>query len=85
VFDEPGLVMVRPELDTRKASGADIALRTFDARVLATSPVVVRLHRGAVLPHLQHPHLEPLPSAPGAPPAPASSSTAPPATPAPSH
>jgi hypothetical protein len=68
-FDEPGLLMIRPELDTRKASGADIGLRTFDGRVLAASPVVVRLHQGLQHPHLQHPHLEPLPSAPPPPPA----------------
>jgi hypothetical protein len=74
-FDEPGLVVVRPELDTRKASGADIALRTFDGRVVATSPVVVRLHQGLKHPRLQHPHLQPLPSTPPPPPGPAPSSS----------
>ena len=77
-FDEPGLVMVRPELDTRKASGADIALRTFDGRVLATSPVVVRLHQGSKRPHLQHPHVEPLPTDPAPSPTPPPSSAPPP-------
>jgi hypothetical protein len=79
-FDSPGLVMVRPELDTRKASGADIALRTFDGRVAATSPVVVRLHQGLQRPRLQRPHLEPLPAPPppaSPPPAPSSSSALP--------
>jgi len=77
-FDEPGLVVVRPELDTRKASGADIALRTFDGRVVATSPVVVRLHQGLKHPRLQHPHLEPLPTAPtsSTPPAPSAAPAA---------
>lgn len=63
-FAEPGLVVLRPALDTRRASGADIALRTFDGVVLATSPVFVRLHQGLKPPRLQRPHLEPLPSAP---------------------
>ena len=82
-FDEPGLVIVRPELDTRKASGAEIALRTFDGRVVATSQTVVRLHHGLQHPRLQHPHLEPLPTAPGPSAAPSSSSTPAP-SPAPS-
>jgi hypothetical protein len=82
--DHPGLLMVRPEVDTRRASGADIGLRTFDGRVLASSPVVVRLHRGSSPPHLQHPHLEPLPDAPPAVSGPASSSSAAPPPPAPS-
>jgi hypothetical protein len=84
-FDDPGLVIVRPELDTRKASGADIALRTFDGRVLATSPVVVRLHHGLKLPRIQHPHVEPLalPLSPG-PAAPAPSPSSPSLSPAPS-
>ena len=77
-FDLPGLVVVRPELDTRKASGAEIALRTFDGRVVATSPTVVRLHQGLQQPHLQHPHLEPLPTAFAPSAAPSASSAAPP-------
>ncbi len=60
-FDEPGLVIVRPELDTRQASGADLGLRTFDGRVLASSPIIVRLRQGSSTPRLTHPHLEPLP------------------------
>jgi hypothetical protein len=79
-FDEPGLVIVRPELDTRRASGADIALRTFDGRVLASSPVIVRLHQGSAPRRLQRPRLEPLPAqspAPSASSLPAASATAP--------
>jgi len=82
-FDEPGLVMVRPELDTRRASGADIALRTFDGDVLGMSPVVVRLHQGLKRPHLQHPHIEPLPAAPEPSSAPAASAPPPSSPPAP--
>jgi hypothetical protein len=63
-FAEPGLLLVRPGLDTRHASGADLALRTFDGEVLAASPVLVRLHQGLKEPRLQRPHLEPAPSAP---------------------
>jgi hypothetical protein len=82
-FDEPGLVVVRPELDTRKASGADVALRTFDGRVLAKKPVIVRLHHGHKHPRLQHPHLEPLPSSTPSPAAAPSASSAPTDSPAP--
>jgi hypothetical protein len=79
-FDEPGLLLVRPQLDTRKASGADIGLRTFDGQVAATAPVVVRLHQGRKPPHLQRPHVEPLPSAaPSSSAAPAASASAGPA------
>jgi hypothetical protein len=40
-FDQPGLYTVRPELDTRRASGRSINLRTFDG--LAAAPVPTRL------------------------------------------
>ena len=60
-FDGPGLLVVRPEMDTRKASGADIALRTFDGQVIATTPTLIRLHRGLKPQHLARPQLEPLP------------------------
>ncbi|MDP9033298.1 MAG: hypothetical protein M3O50_00700 [Myxococcota bacterium] len=47
-FDQPGLVVVRPWLDTRAASGAALGLHTFDGQVIATTPTLVRLHRGAI-------------------------------------
>jgi hypothetical protein len=47
ILDRSGLVEVRARLDTRKASGADLGLRTFDGEVAATTPTLVRLHRGA--------------------------------------
>jgi hypothetical protein len=68
-FDHPGLLVVHPQMDTRKASGADIALKTFDGQVAATVPTLIRLHQGIKPPHLHHPHLEPLPgTAPPVPP-----------------
>lgn len=67
VFHHPGLLVVRPELDTHAASGADIGLRTFDGRVVSTRVTVVRLHQGLKPPKLEHPQLEPLPAPPGAP------------------
>jgi hypothetical protein len=62
-FERAGLLVLRPELDTRRASGAEIGLRTFDGRVMATTTTVVRLHQGGKPFPLPQPHLEPLPSA----------------------
>jgi hypothetical protein len=45
-FDRSGLVSVRARLDTRRASGADIGLQTFDGVVVAAQPTLVRLRRG---------------------------------------
>jgi hypothetical protein len=45
-LDQGGLLIVRPRLDTRKASGDSIGLRAFDGQVLATAPTLVRLHEG---------------------------------------
>jgi hypothetical protein len=57
-FDVPGLLVVTPHLDTRKGSGAELGLRTFDGEVTATRPTVVRLHRGTKPAQLVRPHLE---------------------------
>lgn len=87
-LDRAGLLVLRPELDTRKASGAEVGLRTFDGRVAATTDTVVRLHQGAKARSLQQPHIEPLPSPPvttatlsAAPGAPTTIPAAPPPTP----
>jgi hypothetical protein len=53
-----GLYVVRASLDTRKASGADIGIRTFDGQVIATSPTLVRLRRGTEVEPLVRPSLE---------------------------
>jgi hypothetical protein len=58
-FERGGLVVVRPQLDTRRASGQDIGLRTFDGQVIATVPTVVRLHKGTGSVRLARPRLEP--------------------------
>ena len=58
-FERPGLVVLRPNLDTRKASGAAIGLKTFDGVVIAATPSVVRLHQGNGKPHLERPRLDP--------------------------
>jgi hypothetical protein len=42
-FDEPGLYAVRPSLDTTQASGNSIGLRTFDGRVEAATPLLLRV------------------------------------------
>jgi hypothetical protein len=46
-LDDGGLLAVRAQLDTRKASGADVGLQTFDGVVAAARPTLVRLHRAA--------------------------------------
>jgi hypothetical protein len=60
-LDQGGLVVVRPRVDTRNASGASVGLRTFDGEVIATKPTIVRLHHGLVTPPLRRPRLEPEP------------------------
>jgi hypothetical protein len=60
-LDRPGLYVVRAALDTRKASGADIGIRSFDGQVIATSPTIVRLRRGAAPEALVRPTLERVP------------------------
>jgi hypothetical protein len=58
-FEHAGLVVVRPQLDTRKAGGQDIGLQTFDGQIIATEPTIVRLHRGTGGARLGRPQLEP--------------------------
>jgi hypothetical protein len=58
VLAQPGLYVVRASLDTRKASGADIGIRSFDGQVIATSPTLVRLRRGTEVQPLVRPSLE---------------------------
>jgi hypothetical protein len=71
-FDQAGFYVVRATLDTRKASGAEIGLRSFDGQVIAVAPTLVRLRHGGqpdvlVRPRLQPPSVEPAPAAPPAP------------------
>ena len=42
-FDKPGLYVVRARLDTRRASGASIGMRTFDGELEAKEPMLVRV------------------------------------------
>jgi hypothetical protein len=57
-LDAPGLLLITPHLDTRKASGDSLGLRTFDGEVHATRPTVVRLRQGLKPVQLVRPHLE---------------------------
>ena len=58
-LDKKGLLVVRPQLDTRRASGLVLGLRTFDGTLTAAKPTVVRLHRGgAPVGPLRRPRLE---------------------------
>ncbi len=61
VLERSGLYVVRASLDTRKASGADIGIRSFDGQVIATAPTIVRLRRGTAAEALVRPVLERLP------------------------
>jgi hypothetical protein len=60
VFDQDGLLIVRPRLDTRAASGAHIGLRAFDGIVTAPAPTLVRLHRGLAQRPLSRPQGKPV-------------------------
>jgi hypothetical protein len=58
-FERSGLVVVRPDLDTRRAGGESLGVRTFDGVVIASTPTVVRLHQGYVKPQVARPRLDP--------------------------
>jgi hypothetical protein len=60
-LDQAGLLVVRPSLDTRDASGVDVGLRSFDGQVIATAATIVRLRHGGVPRPLLRPKLEPVP------------------------
>jgi hypothetical protein len=62
MLDQAGLYVVRPRLDTRRASGESIGIRSFDGVVVGATPTVVRLHRGNAVPALRRPRLEPAPA-----------------------
>lgn len=64
-FDQAGLFVARPRLDTRAASGESIGLRTFDGEVIAAAPTIVRLHRGSAPARLVRPRLQPAPAPAG--------------------
>jgi hypothetical protein len=58
-FERSGLVVVRPNLDTRRAGGEPIGLKTFDGVVIASMPSVVRVHQGNGKPRIERPRLDP--------------------------
>jgi len=60
-FDRAGFYVVRASLDTRKASGAEIGLRTFDGQVIAAAPTLIRLRHGSAPEPLVRPRLQPPP------------------------
>lgn len=57
-FDQPGLFVVRPRLDTRAASGDSIGLRTFDGEVFGITTTVLRIHHGTEVTRPERPRLE---------------------------
>jgi hypothetical protein len=58
IFDQPGLYVIRPRLDTSHASGAPIALRTFDGQVVGDPPLLLRVRAPRVHAALPRPKLE---------------------------
>jgi hypothetical protein len=58
-FQQPGFYVVRASLDTRKASGAEIGIRSFDGQVIAATPTLVRLRHGSQVEALVRPRLQP--------------------------
>ena len=57
-FDQAGLFLVRPRLDTRRAGGEKVGLRTFDGEVTGASTMALRIHRGRAQEGLKRPRLE---------------------------
>jgi hypothetical protein len=58
-FERSGLVVLRPNLDTRRGGGEAIGLKTFNGVVIASVPTVVRLHTGNGKPRVERPRLDP--------------------------
>jgi hypothetical protein len=58
-LETAGLLVVRPRLDTRLASGTSVGIASFDGVVIAQKPTIVRLHRGTVPAPLRRAFLEP--------------------------
>jgi hypothetical protein len=58
-LDQPGLLVVRPRLDTRSSAGASVGLHAFEGEVIALTPTLVRLHRGAASVASPPPRLDP--------------------------
>jgi hypothetical protein len=58
-LDQAGLYVIRPRLDTRRASGVSVGYRSFDGLVMAAKPTVVRLHKGTAIAALRTPRIEP--------------------------
>jgi hypothetical protein len=67
VFDQDGLLIVRPRLDTRAASGARIGIRAFEGVVTSKTPILVRLHRGLTQPTAPRPKARSVADAPDSP------------------
>jgi hypothetical protein len=47
-LDQSGLLVVRPRFDGGRSGGASLGLHAFEGQLIASTPTVVRLHRGVV-------------------------------------
>jgi hypothetical protein len=58
-LDQPGLLVVRPWLDTSSSPEQVIGLSAFSGRIVAKAPTLIRLHRGKNAPVRAEPELAP--------------------------
>ena len=59
-FDQAGLYIVRPRLDTRHADGEAVGLSAFAGEIIGTRTTLLRVHRGTKPARTVRPTLEPL-------------------------
>jgi hypothetical protein len=57
-FDEPGLFVFRPRLDTRDTLGEGVGGRAFIGEVIGRSTTLLRLHKGSSRARTERPRLE---------------------------
>ena len=57
-FDQGGLYVVRPRLDTRGGAAASFGLKAFDGEVIGTTTTLLRIHHGKNPPKPQRPALD---------------------------
>lgn len=57
-FDQGGLYVVRPRLDTRGGAGAKLGLTTFEGEVIGATTTLLRIHHGKNPPKPQRPALD---------------------------
>ncbi len=59
-FDQPGLYIVRPRLDTRHADGEFVGIEAFAGEIIGVHTTLLRVHRGTKPARNARPALDPL-------------------------